>query len=60
MEINIKFCFALLKKLTNSEGFSESRTRISVPAFLLSHWSTFSSEHVSTGNDFAVFLFSRN
>jgi hypothetical protein len=51
---NFKVSACFFETLTNSEDCSESRTRISVPAFLRCHWSIFSSVHVIVGfrNDF--------
>ncbi len=46
---HVKGLLASLKTLTNSQDFSESRIRISVPALLLCHWWIFSSVHVITG-----------
>jgi hypothetical protein len=42
-KIKIKILFPSMKMLTNSKGCSESLIRISVRAFLLFHWSIFST-----------------
>jgi hypothetical protein len=42
-KVNIKFLLASFETLTNSKDFAESCIRISVLAFLLSHWSLYSS-----------------
>jgi hypothetical protein len=47
--MNTKFLLASMKTPPNFKKDSKSRIRISVPAFLLSHWSIFSGVHVIGG-----------
>jgi hypothetical protein len=46
-KLKIKFLLASFKTITNSKDCSESCIRISILAFLLSHWSIFSGVPVS-------------
>ncbi len=48
-----------MKSHSNSKDCSESLFRFSVLAFLLSHWSIFSREHVRTGfrNNFIIWFY---